>query len=163
MSEKLGIEKLEEEYIFHLEEGPLSDIGGSAGPIGDDLFHWKASFIGPRGSNYENGLFFVEMKFTSDYPIKKPYVRMKTPIYHPNIRSDGYICVDYIKEKWKKENNIVGIINAIFSLLGLTKEPEKGWNGFKSYDPDKAKEWTKKYAYQSQKYKWNEEWDLSKF
>ena len=53
-----ALEALEKEYIYHLEEGPLSDIGGSAGPINDDdLMHWRAPFIGPTGSFYENGLF----------------------------------------------------------------------------------------------------------
>ena len=91
-------EKLEEEYIYHLEEGPLSDIGGSAGVIDEDILHWKASFIGPTGSFYENGLFIVEMKFTSNYPNEAPKVRMRTQTYHPNIRSDGKICVNYLSD-----------------------------------------------------------------
>ena len=156
---KVGKEKLEEEYIYHLEEGPLSDIGGSAGPIDEDLFHWAASFIGPTGSFYENGLFIVEMKFTNNYPNEAPRVRMRTQTYHPNIKDDGNVCVDYLTS-WKNKNNITGIINAIFSLLSLTKEPEGGWHGYanRPFDPEKAKEWRRKYAFQSQTYNWNESW-----
>lgn len=154
-----GREKLEDEYLYHLEEGPLSDIGGSAGPINNNIYHWKACFIGPKGSFYENGLFFVEMKFDNEYPGSAPRVRMRTKTYHPNISSDGNVCVDYLTS-WKKENNIKGIINAIFSLLSLTEEPKGGWHGYPSrpFDPNKAKEWKNQYAYQSQKYDWEESW-----
>ena len=135
-----ALEALEKEYIYHLEEGPLSDIGGSAGPINDDdLMHWRAPFIGPTGSFYENGLFFVEMKFNDNYPGMAPRVRMRTKTYHPNIHPDGSVCVDYLSS-WKIGNNITGIINAIFSLLSLTEEPKDGWHGWsdRPFDPSKA-------------------------
>ena len=154
-----ALEALEKEYIYHLEEGPLSDLGGSAGPIGDDLKHWSASFIGPTGSFYENGLFFVEMKFTDQYPNEAPRVRMRTLTYHPNISSSGNVCVDYLSS-WKKGNNITGIINAIFSLLSLTEEPKDGWHGYndRPFDPSKARDWTRQNAFQSQTYNWEENW-----
>ena len=84
---------------------------------------------------------------------------MKTKTYHPNIRDDGKVCVDYLTS-WKSKYNITGIINAIFSLLSLTKEPEGCWHGYPSlpFDPDKAREYRQKYAYKSQNYDWNEQW-----
>ena len=46
------------------------------------------------------GLFFIEMKFNSDYPEKGPIdVQMRTPTYHPNIfYQTGHILVLIIVE-----------------------------------------------------------------
>lgn len=46
---KKGSEKLQEELKFMRRKAPLASMGGSAGPI-DNIFHWKAVFVGPIGS-----------------------------------------------------------------------------------------------------------------
>lgn len=151
---KKGAEKLKEELKFMRRKAPLASMGGSAGPI-DNIYHWKAIFVGPIGSLYEGGLYYLEMVFTEEYPIVKPKVRMRTKIYHPNINLDtGRICVDYLNE-WNKDNNIIGIINAAYVLMSLTEQPPQGWNGYNSFDPNKAKE-SKKNAGISQSYDWSD-------
>lgn len=152
---KKGYDKLTEELKFMRRKAPLASMGGSAGPINNDLYHWKASFVGPIGSLYEGGLYYIEMVFNENYPIEKPKVRMRTPIYHPNINlSTGRICVDYLNS-WNQDNNIFGIVNAAYLLLSLTKEPKDGWNGYNSFNPDKARE-SKKNAGLSQSYDWSD-------
>lgn len=153
---KTGRERLTEELKFMRRKAPLASMGGSAGPIDNDLFHWKATFVGPIGSLYEGGLYYIEMVFTDNYPIEKPKVRMRTKIYHPNINlSTGKICVDYLNYWDKNTNNITGIVNAAYLLLSLNNEPKDGWNGYNSFSPDKARE-SKKNAGLSQSYDWSD-------
>ena len=154
-----GIEKLKEEHKKIKQTDSLLPVSGSAGPIKigqrTDYLHWRACFCGPKNTPYMNGLFIMEIKFDENYPESRPEVRMRTPTYHPNINcSDGHICVGYLYN-WKKEYDIIGIINAVFSLLAY---PNPG-NAYYSINDEKAKYFTIKYATISQSYDWSKCWD----
>ncbi|KAL5199607.1 hypothetical protein ABZP36_020810 [Zizania latifolia] len=72
----------------------------SAGPVSDDMFHWQATIMGPSDSPYSGGVFLVTIHFPPDYPFKPPKVAFKTKVFHPNINSNGNICLDILKDQW---------------------------------------------------------------
>ncbi|OXB60316.1 UNVERIFIED_CONTAM: hypothetical protein H355_011711 [Colinus virginianus] len=102
----------------------------SAGPVGDDtspnqskslsfsVFHWQATIMGPNDSPYQGGVFFLTIHFPTDYPFKPPKVAFTTRIYHPNINSNGSICLDILRSQWSPALTISkGTFNAHLILL----------------------------------------------
>ena len=89
----------------------------SAGPMGDDLFHWQATIMGPEDSPYNGGVFFLDIHFPADYPFKPPKVTFTTRIYHCNINSNGGICLDILKENWSPALTISKVLLSVCSLL----------------------------------------------
>lgn len=89
----------------------------SAGPVGDDLFHWTATIMGPSDSPYQGGVFFLNIHFPTDYPFKPPKITFTTKIYHPNINSAGGICLDILNKQWSPALTISKVLLSICSLL----------------------------------------------
>lgn len=89
----------------------------SAGPKGDNLYEWASTILGPPGSQYESGVFFLDIHFPNDYPFKPPKVVFRTRIYHCNINSQGVICLDILKDNWSPALTISKVLLSICSLL----------------------------------------------
>ena len=53
--------------------------------------------MGPPDSPYQGGVFFLTIHFPTDYPFKPPKVAFTTKIYHPNINTNGSICLDILR------------------------------------------------------------------
>merc|ERR1711966_326839 len=107
----------------------------SAGPrADDDIFHWDATIIGPSDSPYQGGLFFVAIHFPPDYPFKPPKVNFKTKVYHPNVNSQGSICLDILKEQWSPALTISKVLLSICSLL-TDPNPRKCPSSTQTFEP----------------------------
>ena len=84
----------------------------SAGPKGDNLYEWVSTILGPPGSAYEGGVFFLDIHFSPEYPFKPPKVAFRTRIYHCNINSQGVICLDILKDNWSPALTISKVCSA---------------------------------------------------
>ena len=125
----------------------------SAGPVGEDLFHWQATIMGPDESPYSGGVFFLDIHFPNDYPFKPPKVTFLTRNYHCNINGNGGICLDILKDQWSPALTISKVLLSVCSLLtdpnpGDPLVPEIA-NILKTNVPQHdatARDWTAKYA-----------------
>ncbi|KAI1112413.1 putative glutaryl-CoA dehydrogenase [Nemania sp. NC0429] len=125
----------------------------SAGPVGEDLFHWQATIMGPGDSPYSGGVFFLAIHFPTDYPFKPPKVNFTTRIYHPNINSNGSICLDILRDQWSPALTISKVLLSICSMLTdpnpddpLVPEIAHVYKTDRSRYEATAREWTRKYA-----------------
>ncbi|KAK3204919.1 hypothetical protein Dsin_018965 [Dipteronia sinensis] len=97
--------------MVELNSDPPPDC--SAGPKGDNLYNWVSTIIGPTGTPYEGGIFFLDIIFPSDYPFKPPKVIFKTRIYHCNVDSAGNVWLDILKDSWSPALTITKVLLAI--------------------------------------------------
>ncbi len=125
----------------------------SIGPVGDDLFHWQATIMGPEDSPYTGGVFFLDIHFPADYPFKPPKVSFTTRIYHCNINSNGGICLDILKDQWSPALTISKVLLSVCSLLTdpnpedpLVPEIAQLLKNNTTQHNATAREWTAKYA-----------------
>jgi ubiquitin-conjugating enzyme E2 D/E len=138
--------------LTELEQDPPSNC--SAGPSKEnDLLNWEGMIVGPSDSPYAGGVFNLMIQFPPDYPFKPPKVQFTTKIYHPNINSQGGICLDILKDQWSPALSISKVLLSISSLLTdanpddpLVPEIAHVYKTNRNEFNRVAYEWTKKYA-----------------
>ncbi|XP_072492845.1 ubiquitin-conjugating enzyme E2 D4 isoform X1 [Notamacropus eugenii] len=111
--------------------------------------------MGPNDSPYQGGVFFLTIHFPTDYPFKPPKVAFTTKIYHPNINSNGSICLDILRSQWSPALTVSKVLLSICSLLcdpnpddPLVPEIAHTYKADREKYNRLAREWTQKYAIQ---------------
>lgn len=125
----------------------------SVAVIGDALYNCQGTIYGPADSPYDGGVFFLEVKFPTEYPFKPPKVKFTTLIYHLNVTEKGEICLPMLKDAWSPALSISKVLDAIYELMQNpnTESPQRP-DIAKLYEEDRAahdenaKKFTQKYA-----------------
>jgi ubiquitin-conjugating enzyme E2 D/E len=146
----MALKRINKELKDLQQDPPLNC---SAGPVGDDLFYWQATIMGPDDSPYKNGVYFLNIHFPADYPFKPPKINFITKIYHCNISSNGSICLDILKDQWSPALTISKVLLSICSLLTdcnpddpLVPEIAQLYRKSRVKHDLIASQWTHKYA-----------------
>ena len=147
----MALRRIQREFKDMQKEPPP---GISAGPVEEsDMFKWKAVLIGPADSPYGGGTFHLDVYFPADYPFKPPKVTFTTKVYHPNINTDGGICLDIFKDNWSPSLSIAKVLLSISSLLtdanpdsALNAEAAGLYRNDRNSFNKKAADWTAQYA-----------------
>lgn len=83
----------------------------------DDIQKINVTLFGPKETPYENGIFYLTIYITDNYPFHPPIVKFNTPVYHPNISDSGEICLNILKKDWSPILTIKKVLLGIIALL----------------------------------------------
>eukprot|EP00477_Mikrocytos_mackini_P001332 GAHX01001429.1.p1 GENE.GAHX01001429.1~~GAHX01001429.1.p1 ORF type:complete len:153 (+),score=17.38 GAHX01001429.1:105-563(+) len=123
----------------------------------EDLSSLSFYIEGPSNTPYQDGIFKLLITIPKRYPFEPPLVKFETRIFHPNIDTEGRICLDILKMapngSWTPALNIVSTLLSIQVLLsnpnpedGVGQESSSLYLKNKKLFDKKAKEITEKYA-----------------
>ena len=98
--------------------------------INDDIFHWRITIRGPPDSLYQNGYLPAELNFPDDFPNSPPSMRFLCPMFHPNIGTNGEVCISILhqpgkdifeyekeSERWLPIHTVESIVISVISML----------------------------------------------
>jgi len=97
----------------------------------DDIYRWNLALIVLNpDSLYYGGYFKAQINFPRDYPYKPPDFRFTRSLWHPNIYSDGRLCISILHapgddimsgesagERWSPAQRVESVLISILSLL----------------------------------------------
>ncbi|KAI8055480.1 ubiquitin-conjugating enzyme/RWD-like protein [Syncephalis plumigaleata] len=93
----------------------------------DTMTDVQAWIRGPEGTPYEGGYFRVKLVLKNEFPRVPPIGLFETKIFHPNVSSQGEICVNTLKKDWQPKLGIRHVLLTIKCLL-IAPNPESALN-----------------------------------
>jgi ubiquitin-conjugating enzyme E2 G1 len=149
--------------LQELQKNPVE--GFSAGLVDDsNIFEWEVFIVGPPETLYEGGFFRASLKFPEEYPNKPPTMHFITQMWHPNIYSDGKVCISILhppgedeygyeksSERWLPIHSVESILISVISMLSAPNDESpanidaaKQWREHKDEYKKKVKQFVRK-------------------
>ena len=110
----------------HIKRGGIP-AGTSVGADPHNACVWTVTIFGPSDTLWDGGMFEVEVVFPPCYPDAPPHIRFLTPIFHPQINSNG---VPYLRALilWtccdQRDRSIATLVEQLVALLATAPSPE---------------------------------------
>ncbi|KAM5225900.1 ubiquitin/ISG15-conjugating enzyme E2 L6 [Hipposideros larvatus] len=102
------LEELQEKLPRYLQNLDSNDA---------NVLVWRVLFL-PETPPYNLKAFNLCISFPGDYPLKPPTVTFTTKIYHPNVDSDGQVCLPIIsKNNWEPHYRTYQVLDALSKLV----------------------------------------------
>ncbi|KAJ3435628.1 ubiquitin-conjugating enzyme e2 7-like [Anaeramoeba flamelloides] len=111
-----------------LQKNPVE--GFSAGLRKGNPFEWDILVMGPPDTIFEGGYFKAELIFSNEYPNNPPTMKFLSDMWHPNIYSDGKVCISILhppgedewgyekaSERWLPIHTVETILISVISML----------------------------------------------
>lgn len=118
--------------------------------IGDRLDAFLGTFIGPRDTPYEGGIFHVRFSLKEGYPFTPPEMWFLTKILYPNVDTRGTICMDL---DWSPSLTLEVLLASVASLLDtpdwwdpMPDGPVAALGNDTERFAEVARKWTEEYA-----------------
>ncbi|XP_037960988.1 ubiquitin-conjugating enzyme E2-24 kDa-like [Teleopsis dalmanni] len=101
--------------LEELKLSPLQNI--TVNVLDDNLTTLEAVMNGEKRTVYEGGIFKLSINLPPQYPSKAPLIHFETAIYHCNVSSTGYICLDKLHKDWQPLCTLSQILLAIYDMM----------------------------------------------
>ena len=82
-----------------------------------DYMNFTGVYTPDNDSLWYGGNYEFSIGVTDDYPFNPPKVVCLTKIYHPNIDTEGHVCLNILKEEWSPILNISTVIAGLYFLF----------------------------------------------
>jgi ubiquitin-protein ligase len=91
----------------------------SATPSSDEnILHWTGLITGPPNTPYERGTFHLTIEYPELYPRHPPRLTFITPIFHPNVSSQGEIGLGEIySAQWSPAFTVRTMLVSLQAML----------------------------------------------
>jgi ubiquitin-conjugating enzyme E2 G1 len=122
----MAIKRLQSEYKQYLRD---TNTYYSLNHDENNFLKWNILLFGPSDTIFEGGIFKCQLEFTKDYPNKPPVFKFTDKLFHPNIYSDGTVCIsilhegvdiygyEHISERWNPSHSVNSILMSLISIL----------------------------------------------
>ena len=81
-----------------------------------ERLQWILRVPGPPQSPYDGHVYELEIECESTYPFTAPYLRFRTPIFHPNITPTGMMS-NLMIDTWSPRDTVETIYERAQQLL----------------------------------------------
>lgn len=113
-----------------------------ARPLEDNLFEWHFTVQGPKGTDFEGGIYHGRILLPKEYPMHPPHIILLTP--NGRFEVNKKICLSisgHHPETWQPSWSIR---TALLALIAFMPTPAEGTLGSLEYSPTERKMLAKK-------------------